>query len=267
MSLTYWRLRTGLPPATFGLLVALVGVYIVQMLLSLLFGFRLEYAFGLSVAGIMKGQLWQFLTYQFLHGGPFHLLLNVLMFLFLGAEVERTVGTRGFLVLYVLCGILGGLGWLMLTYPYEGICIGASAAIFGVLSAFAVLFPHREITLLLFFVLPLTMKAWVLAVGLGIVQLLFSISPNVGGIAYTAHLAGAVAGFVYTAALFRPEWLRIPKKRWETHRSSVRARREAEENVEIDRLLDKIAKQGIQSLTAAERRFLEEASRRRTSAR
>ncbi len=256
-------MRAGLPPVTFALLVILVAMYLLQLFAEAAVGMNLAYGFGLSVAGMLKGHLWQFFTYQLLHGGPFHLMLNLLMFLFLGAEVERAIGPRHFLTLYVLSGVLGGLGWLMLIYPYEGICIGASAAIFGLLSAFAVLYPQREVTLLLFLVFPVTLKAWVLAVALGAVQLLFTISPNVGGIAYSAHLAGAIAGFVYTAAIFRPDWIRAWRGRWDARRRAAEARRGAEEKDRVDRLLDKIARDGMHTLTPSERQFLEEASRRR----
>ncbi len=261
MSLLGWRLRAGLPPATFALLLAIPVVYVLQLASVWVLRLPLEGLLGLSVAGFLGGQVWQLFTYQFLHGGAFHLLINMLMFYFLGAEVERSLGRRHFLTLYFLSGALGGAGWLALTYPYEGICVGASAAIFGLLSAFAVLFPQREVTLLVMFVFPITLKAWVLAVALGAIQLLFTLSPDVGGIAYSAHLAGAVAGLVYTVILFRPELLGRAASAWTTARrvrKQADARREAGE---VDRLLDKIAREGIQSLTAAERQRLERASR------
>jgi membrane associated rhomboid family serine protease len=265
MSYASWRLKAGLPPATFALLALLIGMYLLQLLAETALGLELARAFGLSVAGMFKGHLWQFLTYQLLHGGPFHLLLNLLMFLFLGAEVERAIGPRHFLVLYALSGVLGGLGWLLLIYPYEGVCIGASAAIFGLLSAFAVLYPQREVTLLLFLVFPVTLKARTIAVALGAVQLLFSISPNVGGIAYSAHLAGALAGFVYTAAVFRPDWIRAWRDGIEHRRRAAQARRAEEDAARVDRLLDKIARDGMHTLSPAERKFLEDAARRRRS--
>lgn len=256
-----------MPVAAFYLLALCIGVYVLQALSAMFLHFRLESVFGLSVAGAMQGKLWQFVTYQFLHGSPFHLLVNMLMFYFLGSEVERAIGTRHFLTLYFLSGVLGGLGWLLLTYPYEGVCVGASAAIFGLLSAFAVLYPQREVTLLLFFVIPITLKAWVLAVGLGVIQLLFTISPGVGGIAYSAHLAGALAGLVYTLAIFRSGLVgdAISKTRASNARRANEraARRNEADRAEIDRLLEKITREGIHTLTDAERRRLEEASRRR----
>lgn len=251
-----WRFESRVAPATRLLLIVIPSIYIIQLLNQHVFRLPFEEFFGLSVSGMMEGRLWQLLTYQFLHGGPFHLLVNMLMFYVLGNEVERAIGTRHFTILYLLSGILGGLGWVLLTYPYEGVCVGASAAIFGVLSAFAVLYPQREITLLVFLILPITLKAWVLALLLGGVQLIFTISPGAGGIAYSAHLAGAVAGLFYTVVLFRPDWFRHTARRQSPRVPG------ASDSADVDRLLDKIAREGIHSLSPAERKRLEAASRR-----
>ena len=240
MSLLEWRLRAGLPPATFALLLIIPVVYLLQLVSAAILRLPLEGFLGLSVSGFLGGQYWQLFTYQFLHGGAFHLIL------------------------YFLSGALGGAGWLALTYPYEGICVGASAAIFGLLSAFAVLYPQREVTLLVMFVFPITLKAWVLAVALGAIQLLFTLSPDVGGIAYSAHLAGAVAGLIYTVILFRPEWLGRVSAAWAGARQERRRAGAQRDAAEVERLLDKIAREGIQSLTPSERKRLENASRSRS---
>ncbi|MCO5044123.1 MAG: rhomboid family intramembrane serine protease [Kiritimatiellae bacterium] len=271
MRINSWRIRMGLPPATFWLLFSLVAVYLLQVFNAYVIHLPLESFFGLSISGIMQGHLWQFLTYQFLHGGTMHIVVNGLMFYFLGAEVERAMGRRHFLLLYFLSGVIGGLGWTLFTYPYAGVCVGASAAIFGLLSAFAVLYPQREVTLLLMFVFPVTLKAWVLALGLGLIQVLFTISPSGGGIAYSAHLAGGLAGLIYTITVFRPElWGALvgrSKSVIATH-TQARTIRHAEANrEEMDRLLDKISRDGIHALTPAERRRLEEISRARGKSR
>ncbi len=264
----FQRLRwsVGLPPCTFVLLAVTVAVFVVQFLARVTLGLELSEMLGLSVAGLLRGQFWQVLTYLFLHGNALHLILNMLMLVFLGAEVERAVGARHFLGIYALSGVLGGAGWLFLTYPYEGICVGASGAIFGLLSAYATLFPRREVTFLLFLVFPLTLKAWVLALGLGVVQMLFMMSPGIGGIAYSAHVAGGLVGFVYTLLVFRGDVVREGQQRWQARtvaRREVQARQQqAESRAETDRLLDKIAREGIGSLTEQERRRLETASAR-----
>lgn len=251
-------------PITRMLLGVSVGVYLVQAVLRLAGVNFLDGVFGLSVGGIMQGRVWEIVTYLFLHGSPLHLLLNMLMLYFLGSEVERAVGRTHYLVLYFLSGVLGGLGWLVLTWPYEGVCVGASGAIFGLLGAFAALFPQREVTLLVFFVFPVTLRAWVLAVVLGTLQFLLMISPAAGGVAYSAHLAGGLAGLVYVITLFRRD---LPEGWWNGMRLQTQRRRhhrqldeDRQRRLEVDRLLDKVAQQGLHSLSPAERRQLERAS-------
>ena len=187
------------------IMVLSVALYAGQSFLRLAGADVLTSWLGLSVSGIMQHHYWQLATYLFLHGSPLHLLFNMLMLYFLGSELEAHLGRVHYLTLYMVSGILGGLGWLLLTWPYEGICVGASGALFGLLGGFALLFPQREVTLLLFFVLPITLRAWVLATVLGLVQFFLMISPDHGGIAYSAHLAGGVAGALYVLALFRQD--------------------------------------------------------------
>ncbi len=251
-------------PCTLVLLLATLGVFLLQAILrgagaDILTGF-----FGLSVSGFLRGHFWTLLSYLFLHGGVFHLLVNMLMLYMLGSEVEERVGRLHYLILYFMSGALGGLGWLGLTWPYEGLCVGASGAIFGLLGAFAVLYPHREITVLVFFIIPITMRAWVLGAVLGLIQFLMMIAPASGSIAYSAHLAGGLAGAIYIGVLFRPEAIR---DWWRARQSAVQAHRQARtrqvnevQRAEVDRLLDKMAAQGLHSLTAAERKTLEKAS-------
>lgn len=252
-----WR---ALPRCTATLLLVLTGVYVVQGLARALLDLHIASTFGLSAAGLLRGQFWQFITYMFLHGSALHLLLNLLMLYFLGQEVERTVGPGHLLAIFLLSGVLGGVGWLGVTYPYEGICVGASGAIFGLLSAFAVLHPHREVTLLLFMVLPVTMRAWTLAVGMGAVQLLFMLSPESGGIAYAAHVAGALAGLVYTLTVFRGDRWQLWSRRWRDRWRHRDERRHEAGRAEVDRLLEKVASEGLHALTPRERRRLEQAS-------
>lgn len=251
-----------IPTVTRFLLIASVAIFFGQTLLKLAGGDLLAAWFGLSVRGILQGHFWQFATYALLHGSVLHILINMLMLFFLGRELEDAIGRGHFIALYSLSALLGGLGWLLLTWPYEGICVGASGAIFGLLSAFAVLFPQREVTLLIFFVFPFTLRAWILAVVLGGIQLLMMLSPDHGGIAYSAHVAGAIAGAIYALVVFRPEMLARmtgPLGRFRAARAAARAE---EDRRDTDALLEKVAREGIHSLTPAERRSLEDASRR-----
>ncbi|HMP89551.1 MAG TPA: rhomboid family intramembrane serine protease [Kiritimatiellia bacterium] len=234
------------------------GIFLVQFVMPSSVELLILHIFGLSVTGIMQGWWWQFLTYAFLHGGFLHLILNMIGLYFLGPELERHMGPRAFLAMLIFCAILGGIGWFALRYPYEGVCVGASAGIFGLIGAFAGLFPRRELTLLIFFVLPVTMPAWLLAVLFGLLQLAYLFEPSSSGIAYSAHLAGGIAGFIYVRVLYRGYEGRytgldfIPKKSRETGPSKD----------EIDMILDKVSMQGIHSLSARERAILQKASRR-----
>ena len=251
-------------PCTLALMLASAGVYLLQLILQRAGVDVLTGSFGLSVGGMLQGHVWTLVTYLFLHGGVLHLLVNMLMLYMLGSEIERRLGIGHYLTLYFVSGVLGGLGWWMLTWPYEGVCVGASGAIFGLLGAFAMLYPNREMTVLIFFIIPVTLRAWVLAAVLGLFQLLMMISPAAGGIAYSAHLAGCLAGVVYILVLFRPPevslWWSRRQQAWserKNHRASVQVQARKDE---VDRLLDKVAHQGLHSLTPAERKLLDRAS-------
>jgi membrane associated rhomboid family serine protease len=235
------------------------GVFVAQVLMP----FHLEQlfvkTFGLSVEGIMNGWLWQFLTYGLLHGNLLHLFLNMLGLFFLGPELERYMGTRTFLLMFGFCCVLGGLGWLALMYPVEGSCVGASGGIFGLIGAFAGLFPHRQLTLLIFFVLPVTMPAWLMAALFGLLQLAYLVNPGSSGIAYSAHLAGGIAGFFFTRILYKDR-SGYGSPRPVTKRSMFAA--DSPTADEIDAILDKVAREGIHTLTRREREQLQKAGRR-----
>jgi len=266
----YWPdqpppLVMGLSPGVKRLIIATAIVFLLQWVFNPLTGGGFSYFFALSQAGIMAGRIWQFATYLFLHAGVWHLLLNMLMLYFMGPDVERTLGTRHFLVLYFLSGILGGLGWLLInTHPWIP-CVGASGAVFGVLAAFAALFPRRQITLLLFFVLPISMKAWQMVSLMGLIELGFLISNPDGGIAYAAQGAGGISGLIYTAILIRrPGGFGNPFAARGRPRLTILQPAQplpTFSEAEIDAILDKISRQGLGSLTRAEREKLEQASR------
>src|SRR2546426_723843 len=114
----------------------------------------LEYG-ALSVAGLKHGFIWQFITFQFLHDGLPHLVLNSVGLYFFGRAVEGMLGKREFIKLYLVSGILGGVLQALLGFivpRFGGPMVGASAGIYGLVAAFAVLAPNSNIYL--FFVLP-----------------------------------------------------------------------------------------------------------------
>ncbi len=251
-----------LPPVVAALIKINAGVFLVFWLLR---SNTLYDLLALSQNGIRHGYLWQPFTYMFLHGGFMHLLFNMFTLYFLGPETERAMGSKHFLAMYLISGLLGGLGWLWLSPQPHALCVGASGAIFGVLAAFATLYPRRQLTLLIFFIFPVTMMAWQLVAGLALIEFVLANNDPASGIAHTAHLAGAFAGFLYIDQLFENTTLR---RLWHRARDYVaqrphvpRAAPPPPDQAEVDRILDKISAQGIQSLTKAERQTLHRASR------
>ena len=149
--------------ATVTLIILLVIAFLLQQTISP--SFQAKYL-ELSLGGIKRGFVWQLLTFQFLHGGIMHLLLNGVTLFSFGRVVEATLDKRRFLTLYFLSGIVGGLFQILLALIlpryFGGSVVGASAGIFGVVAAFATLAPDQVITLFLFYVIPVNMRAKIL---------------------------------------------------------------------------------------------------------
>ncbi len=264
------------------LIVATVAAFGVQWLADGMTGGAFTAVFSLSRAGLRRLWLWQPVSYQFLHGNLLHLLLNLLGLFFFGPETERALGSRRFLMLYLVSGALGGLGWIVLSAEPYSRCVGASGAVFGVLGAFAALFPNRPVTLLVFFVIPVTMRARTLAIGLGLFSLLAMVS-RPGHIADAAHLVGGLAGYLCglnalygglpRGALDPRGWWNAARWHWQRRRFKVvrgpeRAPPHAPPHApptseEVDAVLDTLSKWGFGALTDRERNILERASRRR----
>ena len=243
------------------LIVANVSVFLLQWGADFIFPNSrwVEDYFGLSRGGIEQGYYWQFLSYMFFHGGVIHLLVNCLGLYFFGREVEIVCGPKHLLGIYFLGGLVGGL--LQLLWVSSGIpLIGASAGVCAILLAFTTMLPDLEITALLYFVIPVRMRAkWLGAIVIG--SSLFFIFTGLGGnIGHVAHLGGAILGWFYARRLgFGGSfWF----QRFVRDRRRNRERQERMDpnefiSQEIDPILDKIAKEGIHSLTRAERRILE----------
>ncbi|GAB4174312.1 MAG: hypothetical protein Fur0032_13990 [Terrimicrobiaceae bacterium] len=160
----------------------------------------LIFRWGLSSAGLEEGRIWQFLTHAFLHGNIWHLAVNVLSLWFAGLAVESQIGKLHFLLLYALSAVGGGIGQLLIGPP--GIeLIGASGAVCGVLLAFATVYHDREILVLVFFVLPIRLRAkylgWAIIV-VSLVAIIFQLEPWIG---HAAHLGGAVTGYLFARAM------------------------------------------------------------------
>lgn len=251
-----------LTPAVRLILMLSVGVYVVQLIAPASF----DYALGLVPVRVARGAVWQLLTYMFLHGGLWHLLFNMLMLWVFGGEVEMRMGSRRFVQLYVLSGLAGGLLALAIGRGIAVPVVGASGALFGVLLAFAMFYPHRPVTLLFFFVLPLTMPAWALVAVFAGISLLTVMQYGGSQLGHLAHLGGIAGAWVYLRwpGLFKAAGDRVGRRNIERRLRAFDALDRERHGLqgEIDGLLDKISRKGMMGLTASERRRLYEASER-----
>ena len=244
----------------------------------------------------LHGSWWRIFTYMFVHGGILHLGLNMYTLWMFGRRVEMVWSPGGFTRYYIWCG-LGG--WLAhLTFARDSGLIGASAAVFGVMLAYAMRWPDEEV--LLFGVLPIKVK-W-LVTGLVVLNLVQGITTMTqgSGTAYFAHLGGLAFGWLYLRTptaksidRLRQRVSQLPDVPDETPRAIPRSLpRTRERGNEIDEIvakskavvtkrqpivppvrtinkradqlnlvLDKISEQGLDSLTSEERRLLEDMSR------
>ncbi len=261
----------GTPLVIKRLLIANGVVYLIQ---NLWLAFAPEAAplseiLGISHAGFARSyHLWQPLTYMFLHDpltsttgpGVFHILFNMFILWMFGGDVARRLGPRSFLKLYLGAGVLAGLfyaGFALVDGYVNTPCIGASGCVMGVLVYAALLDPDRRV--LLFFVIPVRFRTlvWII-VGM---DLLYFLSMNQGdtGVAHTAHLGGALFGFLdYRYAHLFDRY--FARKGIEAEQG--RLRKESDMRAEVDRLLEKIHQEGLGSLSEREKRFLKRSSSR-----
>jgi membrane associated rhomboid family serine protease len=204
-------------------------------------------------------QLWRLVTYQFMHGGPLHILFNMLGLFFLGPTLERYWGVPRFIGFYLGCGIAGGLTYILLAGLHVlGVAplLGASGAILGLLAACAILFPHFVIILIVF---PVPIRVAAVILIFLAVATIAGRGMNAGGEA--AHLGGMAAGAVY--ALGRAKigsWkgrLRMP---WPARARKAGLSREEDLHREVDRILQKVHRSGIHSLTWREKATLKKAT-------
>lgn len=214
-----------LSPGVRNLLFANVGVFVFQVIAGYLAHVRLETLFGLVPYDVVHHLfLWQMVTYLFLHGGFLHILFNMLALWMFGTELEWLWGTTRFLRFYFITGVGAALCSIVVSPNSSIPIIGASGAIYGLLAAYGLLFPDR--TLLLYFVIPIKAKYFVLI--LGAITFWSSLTATGGGIAHVAHLGGMLFGWLYLRGLpFRggfhnpiPEWLE--RKRQERRRKEFK---------------------------------------------
>lgn len=199
-------------------------------------------------------EFWTLVTYQFVHANTFHILFNMIGLYFLGPPLEHHWGGRRFLTFYLGCGVAGGILFLLIggMTGQLNLIVGASGAVLGLLAACAVLFPGMMI-ILLFFPVPIRVAAMLL----GAIYALAVISE--GNLSHACHLGGMAAGLAYV--WLGPRWRERHAQRqagsWQR-----RAQQEQAEQELVDRILDKVHREGIQSLTRREKRVLRDATDR-----
>lgn len=259
-----------LTPMVKRLLVANVVVFLLTLLIGRDFVFEW---FAFQPTRIVL-RPWGPFTYMFLHGDLMHLAVNMLVLFFFGPPLEAQWGEREFLKFFVICG-LGGVALSYLFLPAW--VVGASAAVYGVMLAFAMNWPN--IPIYVWGIFPVQAKY--LVGFLFVVSLLSAVQGSSDGVAHFAHLGGLAAGFFYLKADWRPKQQidRLRKAAGSSRRMAIvprdeddeptprrRARRATKEDVrlydQVDAVLDKISAEGMGALTPEERELLDEVSRR-----
>jgi membrane associated rhomboid family serine protease len=186
-----------LTPAIKALMIANVAAFLAAMIVP-----AMTLHLGLRPADVVGSlQIWQPVTYMFLHGGIFHLLFNMLALWMFGVELERTWGSRFFTKFYFVSGVGAAITTLVLSFTpfafadqlYYSLTIGASGAVYGILLAYALYFPNRPIYLWMIF--PIPARYFVMIIGA--ISLLSSMGGSGGGVAHTTHLGGLIAAYLY----------------------------------------------------------------------
>lgn len=132
----------------------------------------------------------QIITHMFMHGSEWHLLFNMLGLYFLGPLVETSLGPKRFFILYMSCGLFASIAQMVFS---GGMMVGASGATYGVLVAFATMFPNIKLMLLF---PPIPIKAKYMAIGLILLGLYYGFTGSQAGIGHFAHIGGALLGFL-----------------------------------------------------------------------
>jgi len=203
-----------LPPVTRTLIIVNAAVFVAQFALgrALMENFALwppSPAGEFGLPGVGSFQLWQVVTYAFLHGSLMHLLFNMLALYMFGGEIERVWGQRRYTTYYFACVVGAALAQLTVVTLQGGLpypTVGASGGVFGLLLAFGMMFPRRMILLIF---PPIPMPAWLFVTLYGVIELVLGVTGSQAGVAHFAHLGGMVAGF----ALIQ-YWRHSRRQRW-----------------------------------------------------
>ena len=194
-------------PAIKTLLIANTAVFLVQTLVHLILGDSAHMWiitwFGLIPSAVVPGlRIWQPFTYLFLHGGLWHLLLNMLVLWMFGRDLELTWGRQRFYAYYFVCGVGAGLINIIVKTipvllghaPSDIPTIGASGAIYGILLAAAVVFPHRQVWIIPF---PIMLPMRIYVAIIGAIEFFGTLGSTGDSISHVSHLGGMLVGYLY----------------------------------------------------------------------
>lgn len=244
----------------------LLGLVIANVVMFLLPTPELTANLALSIHGLKSGQVYQLVTAMFMHGSFSHIFFNMWALYIFGSIVAPILGGNRFLALYLISGLTGNLLWLLANFnsPQPAFLLGASGAVFGVMLAVAMLTPQVRFMMLFF---PTPVKVTTLIIVYAMIEIFSEIGRmGVDNIAHLAHLGGFIGAYVYLKVIFGRAipWdpLRFiaggkPKpgsgySRNEYRRNPEPPPRNANEDPvsqrELDALLDKISRTGINSL-------------------
>jgi len=264
------------------MLSAIIAGFVVQNVFAVWLNTNaFERLMALSEFTVKQGFVWTFLTYPLLHGHVLQILGVGLGLYFLGRELRPHITDRKLIYLTLAATVIAACSWLAIHFGRGGNLIGATSILCCYLVVFACLFPNREISFLVFFILPVTTRpkyiAWVV-LGLDLCGFLFAEIPGGKydlGIPHSAHLGAMLAGWLYfrylhesdwntfgRAELELPRWMKRPKSPPPTPEPALKANsgtKRPDIRAEVDRILDKINSHGFGALTPEEKRLLDDA--------
>ncbi len=246
-------------------LLALIGLNVATFVVQLFLdayetGFVRNYL-ALSEAGVQSAYAWQFVTAAFLHDGAWHLLGNTIVLYLLGRDVEGIIGQRHFLFLFLAGTAAGELGHLFLM-PATTTLLAASGGVAAVLMAYATILPELELAAAPFFRSRLCLKAKHLGYGTVAVGVALVLVDRIGVVTHSAYLGGCAAGWLYAHLLGFGRPSVVQRALHQKKATAERLRRMSPEQFmaeQVDPLLEKISREGLQSLSRSERRTLEQA--------
>lgn len=240
-----------------------------------------------SVPAALSAKIWTAVTYSIMHAGPGHLFFNGLAYFFIGRWLYREIEPKRFLQVILASVVMGAIAWLTIQLLFGGgravPLVGFSAAVAGMVTLVCLIAPDRKITLLLFFVLPVEARPRIIlfcllgfeSLGFLFLELapMLSDRPAESAVAFSAHLGGMLAGYLYyrmlkspvpvfesvrkKVSIEPPKWTKKGASNAGKYKVNVSSRKDLRK--EVDRILDKINRDGFGALSEEEKRILDQA--------